>query len=158
MYHSYTFSSNQNQLKDISDVYYFKLPYISNLSHHIKNRLSKLQFCKENVNIKLVFTSFQIENYFSYKEPVPGDFKFFLAYNFFVLAVVLAILSKFVVILKLGLRNISKRISSLMFLDTYTPPQQALTRLVLFFKIVDKANPKLKKLYILIRENQDMLY
>ena len=158
MYHSYKFSSNQNQLKDISDVYYFKLPYISNLSHHIKNRLSKLQFCKENVNIKLVFTSFQIENYFSYKEPIPDDFKFFLAYNFFVLAVVLAILSKFVVILKLGMRNISKRISSLMFLYTYIPLQHALTRLVLLFKIVDKANPKLKKLYILIRENQDMLY
>ena len=158
MYHSYKFSSNQNQLKDISDVYYFKLPYISNLSHHIKNRLSKLQFCKENVNIKLVFTSFQIENCFSYKEPIPYDFKFFLAYNFFVLAVVLAILSKFVVISKLGMRNISKRMSSLMFLDTYIPLQHALTRLVLFFKIVDKANPKLKKLYILIRDNQDMLY
>ena len=121
------------------------------------SRLSKLQFCKENVNIKLVFTSFQIENYFSYKERIP-DFKFFLAYNFFVLAVVLAILSKFVVISKLGMRNISKRMSSLIFLDTYIPLQHALTRLVLFFKIVDKANPKLKKLYILIRENQDMLY
>ena len=157
MYYSYKFSSNQNQLKDISDVYYFKLPYISNLSHQTKNRLSKLQFCKENVNIKLVFTSFQIENYFSYKEPIP-DFKFFLAYNFFVLAVVRAILSKFVVISKLGMRNISKRMSSLIFLDTYIPLQHALTRLVLFFKIVDKANPKLKKLYILIRENQDMLY
>ena len=121
------------------------------------SRLSKLQFCKENVNIKLVFTSFQIENYFSYKERIP-DFKFFLAYNFFVLAVVLAILSKFVVISKLGMRNISKRMSSLIFLDTYIPLQHALTRLVLFFKIVDKANPKLKKLHILIRENQDMLY
>ena len=121
------------------------------------SRLSKLQFCKENVNIKLVFTSFQIENYFSYKERIP-DFKFFLAYNFFVLAVVRAILSKFVVISKLGMRNISKRMSSLIFLDTYIPLQHALTRLVLFFKIVDKANPKLKKLYILIRENQDMLY
>ena len=34
----YEFSSNQNQLKDKSDVHYFKLPYISNLSHHIKNK------------------------------------------------------------------------------------------------------------------------
>ena len=41
----YKFSSNHNQLKDKSDVHYFKLPYISNLSHHIKNKLSKL--CKE---------------------------------------------------------------------------------------------------------------
>ena len=48
------FSSNQNQFKDTSDFYYFKLSYIGNLSHHIKNKLSKLckEFCKEKVNIK----------------------------------------------------------------------------------------------------------
>ena len=47
-YHGHKFSSNQNQLKDTSDIYYFKLPYISNLSHYIKNKLSKLwkEFCK----------------------------------------------------------------------------------------------------------------
>ena len=33
----YKFYSNQNQLKDKSDVHYFKLPYIDNLLHHIKN-------------------------------------------------------------------------------------------------------------------------
>ena len=43
-YLNYKFSSNQNQLKDTSDVHYFKLLYIGNLSHHIKNKLSKL--CK----------------------------------------------------------------------------------------------------------------
>ena len=32
------FSSNQNQLKDKSDDDFFKLSYISNLSHHIKNK------------------------------------------------------------------------------------------------------------------------
>ena len=50
------FPSNQTQLKDKSDVHYFKLPQISNLSHHIKNKLSKLskEFCKENFNIKLI--------------------------------------------------------------------------------------------------------
>ena len=41
-YLDYKFSSNQNQLKDKSDVHYFKLPYISNLSHHIEIKLSKL--------------------------------------------------------------------------------------------------------------------
>ena len=78
------FSSNQNQLKDKSDVHYFKLPYISNLSHHIKNKLSKLckEFCKENFNIKLVFNSFKIKNYFSYKDPIPNDLKSFLVYKF----------------------------------------------------------------------------
>ena len=37
-------SSNKNQLKETSGVYYFKLSYIGNLSHHIKNKFSKL--CK----------------------------------------------------------------------------------------------------------------
>ena len=36
-YLDYKFSSNQNQLNDKSGVQYFKLPYIGNLSHHIKN-------------------------------------------------------------------------------------------------------------------------
>ena len=61
-YLDHKFSSNNNQLKDTSDVYYFKLPYIGNLSHHIKNKLSEL--CKENFNIKLVFNSFKIKFFF----------------------------------------------------------------------------------------------
>ena len=58
------FSSNQNQLKDKSDIHYFKLQYIGNLSHHIIYKLSKLckEFCKENFNIELVFSSFKIKN------------------------------------------------------------------------------------------------
>ena len=40
------------------------------------------EFCKENVNIKLVFTSFKIKNYFSYKDPIPDDLKSFLLYKF----------------------------------------------------------------------------
>ena len=79
-YLDYEFSINQNQLKDKSNVHYFKLPYISNPSHHIKNKLSKFcnKFCKENLNIKLVFNSFRIKNYFSYKDPIPNDLKSFL--------------------------------------------------------------------------------
>ena len=55
----YMFSRNQNQLKGKSDVHYFKLPYIGNLSLYIKTKLLKL--CKENFNIK---------NYFSYKDAI----------------------------------------------------------------------------------------
>ena len=57
MYLDHKFSSNQNQLKDKSDVHYFKLPYIGNLSYHIKNKLSKLckEFCKENFKLGLKF-------------------------------------------------------------------------------------------------------
>ena len=65
-YLNYKFSSNQNQLRDRPDIHYFKLTYIGNLSHHIKNKLSKLckEFCKENFDIKLVFNSFKIKIYF----------------------------------------------------------------------------------------------
>ena len=60
------FSSNQKQFKDSSDVHYFKLPDIGNLLHHIENKLSKFckEFYKENANIKLIFTSLKIKNYF----------------------------------------------------------------------------------------------
>ena len=83
-YLDYKFSCNQNQLKDKFEVHYFKLPYIGNFSHHIKNKLSKLckEFCKENFNIKLVLRSFKIKNYFSYKDPIPNDLKSFLVYKF----------------------------------------------------------------------------
>ena len=83
-YLDYKCSSNQSQLKDTPDVHYFKLPYMGNLSHHVKKKLSKLckEFCKENFNIKLVFNSFKIKNYFSYKDSIPDDLKSFLVYKF----------------------------------------------------------------------------
>ena len=83
-YLDYKFSSNQNKLKDKSDVHYFKSSYIGNFSQHIKNKLSKLckEFCKENFNIKLVFNSFKIKNYFSYKDPISNDLNTFLVYKF----------------------------------------------------------------------------
>ena len=47
-YLDYNCSSNQYQLNDESDIHYFKLPYIGNVLHHIKNKLTKLckEFCK----------------------------------------------------------------------------------------------------------------
>ena len=82
-YLDYKFSSNQNQLQDTVDVHYLKLPYIGNLSQHINNKFSKLckEFCKENFNIKVVFNSTKIKNYFSYKDPI-RDLKSFLVYKF----------------------------------------------------------------------------
>ena len=79
------FCSNQNQLKDTFDVYYFKWSYISNLSQHIENKLLTLckEFCKENVHIKLVFISFKIKTYCSYnKGSILDNLKSFLVYKF----------------------------------------------------------------------------
>ena len=83
-YLDYKFSSNQIQLKDKSDIHCIHLSYIGNLSHHIKNKLSKLckEFCKENFNIKLVFSWFKSQNYFSYKDPISNDVKSFIIYKF----------------------------------------------------------------------------
>ena len=60
------------------------MPYISNLSHHIKNKLTKLckEFCKGNFNNKLVLNSFKIKIYFSYKDQIPDDLISFLVYKF----------------------------------------------------------------------------
>ena len=83
-YLEHRFSSNQNLLKDTSDFYYFKLPYFGKLSHHIKNKLSKLwkEFCKENFNIELTFNSFKIKDYFSYEDPIPDCSKSFPGHKF----------------------------------------------------------------------------
>ena len=99
----YKISSNQNQLKDKSNVHYFKLPYIGNLSHHIKIKLSKLckEFSKENLNIKLVFKSFKVKNYFSYKDPIPNDLKSFLVYKFTYASCTSSYIGEIVIILKL---------------------------------------------------------
>ena len=132
------FSSNQNQSKDKSDVHYFKLSYISNLSHYIEIKLSKLckEFCKENFNIKLVFDSFKIKNYFTYKDPIPNDLKSFLVQKFNC-GSCQAALAKLVVILKLGLRNkchIFKHIhSSETCFESYNSR---------CFKVIDKAVSK----------------
>ena len=40
------------------------------------------EFCKENFIIKLVFNSFKIKSYFSYKDPISDDVKSFLVYKF----------------------------------------------------------------------------
>ena len=69
----------------ISKIYILgKISNIKSLTHHIRNKLSKLckEFCRKNVNIKLVFPSCKIKNYFSYKDPIPDDLKSFLVYKF----------------------------------------------------------------------------
>ena len=134
-YLNYKFSISKNQTKDTSDFHYFKLPYIDNLSDHSKNKLSKLWkvFCKETVNIKLIFTSFKIKKYFSNKCPIPDDLKYFLVLKFTCASCNSSFIGEtFVVILKLGLRNISKWITSLIFLNIYTPPHHALTHIIPF--------------------------
>jgi len=50
----------------------------------IKLKLMRIakRYCKESFNIKIVFNSFKIKSYFSYKDQVPNDLKSFLVYQF----------------------------------------------------------------------------
>ena len=140
----YKCSSNQTQLKDKSDIHYFKLPYICNLSHHIKNKLLKLskEFCEENFNIKLVFSSFKIKNYFSYKGPTPNNLKSFLVYKFTCASCKSSFIEKTCHHFKTRIEeHIKKDNKSNIFLNICTTPHHALTN-SLCFKIIDKANSK----------------
>ena len=159
MYLDYRFSSNQNELNDKSDVRYSKLPYIGNLSHHIKNKLLKLckEFCKEDFNIKLVFNSFKINNYFSFKGPIPNDLKSFLVYKFTCASCSFSYIGETCRHFKTRIEEHIKKdskfhifkhlLSTAICFDSYNS---------LFFKIIDNANSKfdlkIKKVYILTGE------
>ena len=57
--------------------------HISATFHTIsKKTFETFEFRKENFNIKLVFNLFKIENYFSYKDPIPNNLKSFLVHKF----------------------------------------------------------------------------
>ena len=133
-YLNYKFSSNQNQLKDTSDVNYFKLQYIDSLSHNIENKLFKLckEYYKENVNIKLLFSSFKIKNYFSYKDPIPDNMKSFLVYKFTCASWSSSYIGETCRHFKTRLEEHIKQITSLIFLNIYTPSQYALTHIITF--------------------------
>ena len=66
----------------------------------------------------------------------------FLVYKFTSASCSSSYIGELPIILKLGLRSISKRIASLIFLNIYTVQKHALTHNSLCFKIIDKANSK----------------
>ena len=144
-YLDYNFSSNQNQIKNKSDVHYFILPYISNLPHDIKIKLLKLseQFCKENFNIKLVFNLFKVKNYFSYKDPISHDLKSFLVYKFTCPNCSSSYIGKTCLHFKTRIEEHIKKHSNF---HIFKHLQSAATCFdsynSLCFKIIDKANPK----------------
>ena len=144
-YLDYKFSSSQNQLKDKSDNHYFKLPYISKLSKHIKNKVSRLckEFCKENFKIKIVFNSFKIENYFSYKDPIPNDLKYFLVYKLTCASCSSSYIAETCCHFKTRIEEyIKKDNKSHIFKHLHSTARCFDSYNSLCFKIIDKANSK----------------
>ena len=99
------------------------------------------EFCKENFNIKPAFNSFKIKNYFSYKDPIPDNLKYFLAYKFTCASCNSSYIGETCRHFKTRIEeHIKKDDSSHIFkhlhstatcFDSYNP---------LYFKIIDKAN------------------
>ena len=76
--------SNSDQSNPESDkTRFYKLPYIGKYSEQVQKKLSKIckQFWKD-ADLKIVFTSFKINNYFSTKDKTPYFLKSFLVYKF----------------------------------------------------------------------------
>ena len=125
---------------------------MENLSQDVKNKLSKLwkEFCKENFNIKLVFNSFKIKNYFSYEDPIPNDLKPFLVYKFTCASCSSSYTGEtcrhFKTEIEEDIKNDNKShiFQHLYFIATWIDSYDSLS-----FKITDKAN---SKFYLKIKE------
>ena len=70
-------------VSDTIRTFYFKLPYIGPFSFitQKKVRLFAKRYCN-NIDIKLVFSSFKIGNMFSVKDPVPSGLRAGVVYKF----------------------------------------------------------------------------
>ena len=133
---------------------------MSKLSHHSKNELSKLckEFNKENLNIKLVFNSFKIKNYFSSKDPIPNYLRSFLVYKFTCASCSSSYIGETCRHFKTRIEeHIKKDNKSHIFKYLHSTATCFDSYNSLCFKIIDKANSKfdlkLKKLYIIIEES-----
>ena len=69
---------------DVINSRYFKLPYIGEYSKTCAKKLKKLckTYCKEDTEIKLVFTAFKLASMFSTKDPVPKSLISGVIYKF----------------------------------------------------------------------------
>ena len=118
---------------------------MGNLSHHIKNKLLKLckEFCKEKFNIKLVFNSFKIKNYFAYKHPITNDLKSFLVYKFTCASCSSSYIGKTCRHFKSRIeQHIKKDNKSIMFKHLHSSKTCFDSYNSLCFKVIDKANSK----------------
>ena len=69
--------------ENTTGIRYFKLPFVGDFSTVTRNKLKHLRnvFSKD-VDIKIVFSSFKINNFFSFKDPIPDALKSLVVYQF----------------------------------------------------------------------------
>ena len=78
-----TFSEKTKKATENTDCRYFKLPFIGKYSSVSKNKVRLLveKFCK-NINVKLIFSTCKISEYFSTKDKVPNHLLSMVVYKF----------------------------------------------------------------------------
>ena len=113
-----------------------------------------MQRVKESFNIKLVFNSFKIKNYFSYKDPIPNDLKSSLIYKFSCASCGSSYIGETCSHFKTKIeQHIKKDNKSHNFKHLHSTAAGFDSYKSLCFKIIDEANSKfdlkIKKLYIL---------
>ena len=76
--------NEQGTSAEAKDIRYVTLPYIGQFSECTKKKINKLvsQFCKQNLQIRLVFTTCKLKSYFSNKDSLPKKFTSFVIYHF----------------------------------------------------------------------------
>ena len=79
-----TNKDKQNEQVEVKDIRYVTLPYIGHYSNFAKCKINKLvkQFCKKELQIRLVFTTSKLKSYFSNKDRLPKAFTSSVIYEF----------------------------------------------------------------------------
>ena len=70
-------------VSDTTPTFYFKLPYIGPFSFVTQKRVREFskRYCN-NIDIRLVFSSFEIGNMFGMKDPIPRGLRRCVVYKF----------------------------------------------------------------------------
>ena len=77
-------SNTKNVPSNSDDSRYYKLPYTGKYSHYLNNQIKKIikRYCKENTNVKIIFTPFKIGSAFNMKDKISCDRKSNVVYKF----------------------------------------------------------------------------
>ena len=93
--------------------------------------------------MKLIFTSFKIKNCFSYKDPIPDDWKYFLVYKFTCASCSSSYIGETCGHFKTRIEeHIKKDNKPHVFKHLHSSASCFDSYNSLFFKIIDKANSK----------------
>ena len=105
--------------------------------------LSKTGYCQKNFSIKLVFNSFKVKTYFSYKDPVPNDLKSFQVYKFTCASCSFSYIGGTCRHFKTRIEeHIQKDNKNHIFKHLHSTPTCFDSYNSLCFKVIDKANSK----------------